>query len=145
MIIIGYPGVGKSTVSRRNIQYVDFDSSLYPKEDNWEEVYVQRAINLSKEGYVVFVSAHKKVRDLLFDCGEKVVVVYPSPKLHDFWIKKLKDRYTKSQNEAEYRALSRCVSNYCEDIIDLQEAKFKNKIEITEENYDLEDLLEGKI
>lgn len=142
MIVIGYPGVGKSTISKRNIRYVDFDSSIFPKEDGWEEDYVNKAISLSKEGHVVFISAHEKVRDLVKDCREKIVVVYPSLKLHDFWIQRLKDRYNKSRNAAEYRALYRCVSNYGEDILKLKESKFKNKIELKEESYDLEKLLE---
>ena len=143
MIVIGYPGVGKSTVAKRNDVYVDFDSSMFPKKDGWEEEYVNNAIGLSKQGHIVFVSAHKKVQDLLFDCGERVVVVYPSLTLHDFWIDKLRDRYEITHSESDKRALMRCVCHYCEDILELEDSKFETKIELKRANeYDLEVELE---
>lgn len=141
MIVIGYPGIGKSTITKNNKEYIDYDSSLFQKENDWAKIYVKGAINLSQWGNTVFVSSHKAVQDLLLDCTEPVVVVYPSLQLHDYWINKLRKRYEKSRNEHDYNALVRCVSNYCEDILEMREANFKNKLEITTENYDLEELL----
>ena len=140
MIVIGYPGVGKSTVSKRNIRYVDFDSSPFSNKEQWESDYVFNAEMLSSHGHVVFVSAHKAVQELLKNSKEKVVVVYPALRLHDFWIEKLKTRYIKTQNDGDYRALSRCVSHYCEDILELKGLPFP-QIKIDEENYDLESML----
>ena len=143
MIVIGYPGIGKTSVTKTNVGYIDYDSSLFEKVDGWEKDYVEAATNLSKWGNVVFVSSHKTVQELLLKSSEIVVVIYPSLMLHDFWINKLKTRYAKTGNEAEHRALIRCVCHYCEDILELQESEFKNKIEITDEDYKLEDLLAG--
>ena len=139
MIVIGYPGVGKSTVSKKNTKCVDFDSSMFPKEDGWEELYVQRAESLSNQGFIVFVSAHKKVQDLLLESKEEVSVIYPSLRLHDFWIQKLKDRYEEHGSEENKRALYRCVSHYCEDILELEALPFKKTV-IDKEDYDLTEL-----
>lgn len=143
MIVIGYPGIGKSTITKDNVGYIDYDSSLFQKEDDWAELYVKGAVNLSKMGNIVFVSSHKEVQDLLVNCSEKVVIVYPALQLHDFWIDKLRVRYEKSKSQYDYKALMRCVSNYCEDILTLREAQFENKLEITTEEYNLEDLLKN--
>lgn len=141
MIVIGYPGIGKSTITKDNIGYIDYDSSLFQKEDDWAELYVRGAINLSQMGNVVFVSSHKEVQDLLVNSTEKVVVVYPSLQLHEFWMDKLCDRYEKSNSEYDHKALMRCVSHFCEDILELRESNFENKLEITTEDYNLEELL----
>ena len=141
MIVIGYPGVGKSTVSKRSIKYVDFDSSSFSTKEGWEADYVFNAEMLSSHGHVVFVSAHRAVQDLLKKSKEKVVVVYPALRLHDFWINKLKVRYMKTNDKGDYRALARCVTHYCEDIVELKELPFP-QIKIDTEDYDLEKLLE---
>lgn len=143
MIVIGYPGIGKSTITKDNVGYIDYEASLFQKEDDWAEMYVRGAVNLSKMGNVVFVSSHKEVQDLLINCSEKVVVVYPALQLHDFWIDKLRARYDKSHSQYDYKALMRCVSNYCEDILALRETGFENKLEIKTEEYNLEELLKG--
>ena len=141
MVIIGYPGVGKSTVSKGNYEFIDYDSSRYTKEPGWEEKYVKDILNYSKMGYIVFVSSHKRVQELLrLSKEEEIIVVYPSLQLREFWIDKLEERYKKTEDAGDYRALKRCVSNYCEDILEMRALPFK-KIEITEKDYDLESLL----
>lgn len=141
MIIIGYPGVGKSTLSNNQSNVIDFDSSLYPKQGYWEDLYVKKAIELSEQNYIVCVSSHKMVQELLKEYKGQIIVVYPSLSLHDFWIDKLRNRYEKTQDSADYRALQRCVSHYCEDILELRELPFV-KIEIKNKNYNLEELLD---
>lgn len=142
MIIIGYPGVGKSTLSQKHENFIDYDSSLCNKANGWEEEYVKKAIILSDLNYTVCVSAHKKVQELLKDYAGRVVVVYPCLRLHDSWINRLRIRYEKTNDPGDYRALQRCVSNYCEDILELRELPY-SKIEIKTEDYDLEEMLNG--
>ena len=142
MIIIGYPGVGKSTLSNNRSNVIDFDSSLYLKQGYWEDLYVQKAMELSDKGNIVCVSSHKMVQELLKSYRGKVVVVYPSLALHDFWINKLRERYEVSKDAGDYRALQRCVSHYCEDILGLRELPFR-KVEISSKSYDLEELLKN--
>ena len=145
MIIIGYLGVGKSTVSNKNPNYIDFDSSMFPKDDGWEESYVERAEALSEQGFTVFVSAHKAVQDLLKNSKEKIIIVYPNLLLREAWIKKLTDRYEKTKFESDKRALERCISFYSDDIVELMELPFP-KVELkVSSNYDLEEMLSGVI
>lgn len=141
MIIIGYLGVGKSTVSNKNPNYIDFDSSMFPKEEGWEKDYVERAEALSEQGFTVFVSAHKTVQDLLKNSKEKIIVIYPNLLLREEWIKKLTERYEKTGFESDRRALSRCVSFYSDDIVEMMELPF-TKVELSaSSNYDLEKIL----
>lgn len=147
MIIIGYLGVGKSTVSNKNPNYIDFDSSMFPKEEGWEKDYVERAEALSEQGFTVFVSAHKAVQDLLLNSKEKIIVVYPAVGMRHSWIKKLSDRYDKTQFESDKRALERCVECFSFDIARMSNLPFK-KIELKQSSgYNLEeminDLLDG--
>ena len=61
MIIIGFPGVGKSSVanpthtSKRFTGYIDLESNNFPKTDGWEDTYCKVALDLSQQGYDVFV------------------------------------------------------------------------------------------
>lgn len=144
MIILGYPGIGKSSISKNNVKYVDFDSSLFPKDGNWWINYVDKALDLNNQGYVVFMSTHKQVQEEVCKRGIAALVIYPSLCLHDFWIDKLKDRYKQSKEDSDYRALKRCVQNYAEDIIELEGLPFK-KIVIDNENYDLTSIIEREM
>ena len=141
MIIIGYLGVGKSTVSSRNPNYIDFDSSMFPKEEGWEKDYVERAEALSEQGFTVFVSAHKEVQDLLLNSKEKVIAVYPAVGMRHTWIKKLSERYDKTQFESDKRALERCVECFSFDIARMSNLPFK-KIELKQSSgYNLEEMI----
>lgn len=141
MIIIGYLGVGKSTVSNKNPNYIDFDSSMFPKEEGWEKDYVERAEALSEQGFTVFVSAHKAVQDLLLSSKEKVIAVYPAVGMRHTWIKKLSERYDKTHFESDKRALERCVECFSFDIAAMSSLPFK-KIELRQSSgYDLEKMI----
>ena len=69
MIIIGYQGIGKSTLANCNLNYVDLESSNFyidgKRADDWYKPYCKIAEHLSQQGYYVFVSSHKVVRDEL--------------------------------------------------------------------------------
>ena len=86
MIIIGYQGVGKSTLANKDDKFIDLESSSFwvkgengeiVRSINWYEIYVNIAENLSKQGYVVFVSSHEVVRDQLQQSKERVFALYP--------------------------------------------------------------------
>ena len=84
MIIIGYQGIGKSTLANKNINYIDLESSNFfidgKRQENWFIIYCNIANHLSEQGKNVFVSSHEVVRESLKYSKEKVVVVYPSLK-----------------------------------------------------------------
>ena len=141
MIVIVYLEIGKSTVSNKNPNYIDFDSSMFPKEEGWEKDYVERAEALSEQGFTVFVSAHKEVQDLLINSKEKVIAVYPAVGMRHTWIKKLSERYDKTQFESDKRALERCVECFSFDIARMSNLPFK-KIELKQSSgYNLEEMI----
>ena len=71
MIITGYQGIGKSTLARKDKNIIDLESSSFWKYDkscnsktrceDWYVYYCQVAMDLSRQGYTVFVSVIKKL------------------------------------------------------------------------------------
>ena len=120
MIIIGYQGIGKSTLAKCGKDYIDLESGNFfvdgVRPDGWEKIYAQIARHLSEQGYTVFVSSHKAVRDALRYIGVPVGVCYPSVELKDAWIDKLQKRYDDSHLEKDYRALKNAVDRYEDNI-----------------------------
>ncbi len=145
MIIIGYQGIGKSTLANKNINYIDLESSNFfidgKRQENWFIIYCNIANHLSEQGKNVFVSSHEVVRESLKYSKEKVVVVYPSLKLKEQWLEKLQERYNITQLEKDYKALMNAKDRYEENIKELQNNDF-TKIEIKDINYDLERILQ---
>lgn len=145
MIVIGYPGVGKTTVSKLSEKFIDYDSSMFPKDEGWEESYVKNVKALSDQGYIVFIGSHKKVQDLLIDYKDEVIIVYPAIGMRHSWIRKLSERYDKTHFESDKRALERCVECFSFDIARMSTLPFK-KIELRQsEGYNLYELLKDYI
>ena len=65
LIIIGYQGIGKSTAAKHIPNSIDLESSLFKidnkRHEDWYMVYAKIAVNLARQGYIVFTSSHKKV------------------------------------------------------------------------------------
>ena len=66
------------------------------------------AQDLSRQGYIVFVSCHEPVRKYLIENHgtENICLIYPSPELKEDWLKRLKLRYEASglaKDEAAYK------------------------------------------
>lgn len=115
MIIIGFPGIGKSTVSKSSDKYVDLESSCFDKAANklWYKDYCKTAIDLSNQGYVVFVSSHDKVREYFrANKVERVYAIFPHTSLKDEWIKRLSNRYNDTGKAKDDRALTYIIDNY---------------------------------
>ena len=116
MIVIGYQGIGKSTLAGRNNRFIDLESGNFwvdgKRADDWYKPYCQIAEHLSQQGYIVFTSSHEVVRKQLENSGETIVVVYPSIKLKDEWIAKLEKRYEESGLEKDYKALMNAKDRY---------------------------------
>lgn len=164
MIIIGYPGVGKTTMMENcgNIcrekgykSVIDLDSSLFgistdpfrrEKNPYWAEVYCQVAEALSDQGHIVFVSSHGEVQEWLRKCTGRVCVVCPDIDLKQEWLERLRQRYLtsaddeKKKNLAAYERACECYEN---DIEALKSNGFE-LLEITEMYYSLEDLIFGE-
>ena len=123
MIVIGYPCIGKSTYAVGHpYRAIDLESSNFVKDDNWVESYCNVAIDLSRQGHVVFVSSHDAVRkQLLKSDYEYVFVIYPALDIKEEWLERLHERYLETELEKDYRAWQRALNYYDEDIAKLEE------------------------
>lgn len=148
MIIIGYQGIGKSTLTKKNNGYIDLESGNFwwngQRPHNWYIYYCQIAEDLSRQGYIVFVSSHKEVREFLKKSKEKVIVVFPSILIKDKWVKKLKDRYEESKKEKDFKAWKNAEDRYKENIDELMRSEFYF-IEINDLNYDLKEMIKDGV
>lgn len=142
MIVIGYQGIGKSSLAGRDHKYVDLESGNFwvdgKRADDWYKPYCQIAEHLSQQGYIVFTSSHEVVRKQLEDSNEVVVVVYPSLKLKNMWIDKLENRYRETGLEKDYKALMNAKDRYDDNIRELENSGFNFKLVLAKPDYDLE-------
>lgn len=143
MIVIGYQGIGKSTLAGRNNRFIDLESGNFwidgKRADDWYKPYCKIAEHLSQQDYIVFTSSHEVVRKQLENSSEIIVVCYPSIDLKDEWIDKLEERYAISKSEKDYKALMNAVDRYEENIKELSESNRKYyKLTLTRLDYDLE-------
>lgn len=144
MIIIGYQGIGKSTLAGKN-KCIDLESGNFwvdgKRADDWYVPYCQIANHLSEQGYTVFVSSHEVVRNELKKSKEKVVVVFPGVHLKDKWIDKLEDRYERTYLDKDFKAWKNAVARYDENIRELLYSGFVTYT-IDSMDYDLSEILE---
>lgn len=126
MIIIGYQGIGKSTIAKGNPNIVDLESKCFwfndERPDDWYVYYCQIAEDLSKQGYTVFVSSHAPVREFLAEyCTEPYAAIVPATFLKDEWIKKLHHRYQNTKSEKDYKAWKNAEARFAENIQEICE------------------------
>lgn len=145
MIVIGYQGIGKSSLAGRNNKFIDLESGNFwvdgKRADDWYKPYCQIAEHLSQQGYIVFTSSHEVVRKQLENSSETIVIVYPSIELKDEWIDKLERRYIESGLEKDYKALMNANDRYEENIKELNEYSHRYQVYrlvLTKMDYDLE-------
>ena len=143
MIIIGFPGIGKSSVTRaydgdtNTTGYIDLESSNFVKDDNWVKEYCDLAIDLELQGYKVFVSSHKNVREYLSEkqaVFPDIVEVFPSKEMRTEWLNRLESRYMKCKTDKNERALSYMCSNFDDAVDEMEHDAIIHKVRITKEN-----------
>jgi ABC-type oligopeptide transport system ATPase subunit len=127
MIIVGYQGIGKSSVIKYTCNVIDLESGSFwikgKRSEDWYKIYVNIAKHLSDQGNIVFLSSHKCVRDELNARGLEFTVICPGLTLKKEWISKLRYRYLESFSEKDYKAWKNAEQSYDENIKDL----FKEK------------------
>jgi hypothetical protein len=142
MIVIGYQGIGKSSLAGRNNRFIDLESGNFwvdgKRADDWYKPYCQIAEHLSQQGYIVFTSSHEVVRNQLANSSEVVVVVYPAPKLKTAWLEKLCDRYHQTGLDKDYKAYMNAEARYDENIHELATCNIPYKVMLKNWDYDLE-------
>lgn len=144
MVIIGYQGIGKSTLAGKH-NCIDLESSNFfdngVRPDDWYVFYCNIAIHLSEQGYTVFTSSHKVVRDYLKEhCKEPLYIICPSTTLKDEWVNKLKKRYESTKLDKDYKALMNANYNYKTNINELTNCGI-NVYQIMSMDYSLRDIL----
>lgn len=142
MIYVGYTGVGKSTLAGTWFHFIDLESSNFIHDNDWVIEYVNVAEHTSNQGFNVFLSAHKEVREELNARDIPFVTITPTLKLKDEWIEKLKDRFDHTGKLKDEAAYNRAKNHYAEDVKDL--LKENNVIKINYTPYNLLDLIEDK-
>lgn len=148
MIIIGYPGVGKTSLAGRYNQYIDLESSNWNSPDNtkpdmWWWSYGKVAEDLSRQGYRVFVSCHPSVQKYFEESNEYVMVLYPSLELKEEWIKRVTDRYDRDRSMKNLAALNNVELYYDKQISSLNNSPFKNKLVLKYMNYTLDNEIDN--
>lgn len=129
MIIIGYPGVGKTDASKQFLDVIDLESSWFDGINNIYnndiETYCKIAIELSKQNYIVCVSSHKEIQACLRRSVEDVYVCYPIKELKQYWAQKLRERYIVDDTDKNFRAYDRAIDYFDRDIQDMMDSGFK--------------------
>lgn len=149
MIIIGYQGIGKSTLAGKNkcidlesgnFWFYDLETYQKVRHNDWYVPYCNIANHLSEQGYTVFTSSHEVVREELKKSKEKIYVVFPSIKLKDKWIKKLEDRYNQTGLDKDCKALMNAKDRYEENISELRKCGL-SVFEILDMDYNLDEIV----
>lgn len=139
MIIVGYQGIGKSTLAG-TYNCIDLESSNFfvngKRNDDWYVVYCNIANHLSKQGYTVCMSSHEVVRKELEKSEEDVYVVYPAVSLRDEWVEKLRTRWQLTGLDKDYRAYMNAEDRYFSNIEELEQGGLQT-YRITSMDYDL--------
>lgn len=141
MIVIGYQGIGKSTLAKKLGSFIiDLESSWMKvngeRMRNWADIYCQIAAGLSQQGFIVMVSSHAIVQSILAHCPEKVMAIYPSLDIKDEWIERLRVRYEDTGKEKDLLAWRSAEEGYVDQIGVLRLSPFVKR-EISDMDYDL--------
>lgn len=146
-VVVGYQGIGKSTLAFHNIQVIDLESSNFfvdgVRQGDWFKAYCNIARDLCRQGYIVCISSHKEIREeLAKKPAANQVIVFPALSLKDDWIKKLRYRYEQCDSSKNFKALRNAEKNYEQNIMDLMTQDGFEHIAIQDMNYDLANLLQ---
>ena len=131
LIIIGYQGIGKSSIAGKD-GCIDLESSNFyvdgKRDPYWYIPYTKLAMDLANQGYTVCTSAHACVvhefetQQLLGVTHIKyrniggIVVFRPKagPEWKYAWIERLQKRYDKTSLTKDYRALESAKAHFSE-------------------------------
>ena len=144
MIVIGYQGIGKSTLARTQKGFIDLESSNFAyngkKPGDWHIYYCQTAEHLSQQGYVVMVSSHEPVRKWFRKSDERAIAICPDKTLKAEWICRLETRYCKTLTNKDFRALENAKYRYDENIDEIEKCGIP-VFKIYDTDYDLSELI----
>lgn len=128
MIVVGYYGLGKSSVCEKNPGFIDLESKYFRGDDTWIgkdkeglDRYIWLIEDLNAQGKTVFVSSNLDVRKKIFKSDrinsyESVAYIYPSIDIKDQWLSRLYNRWKESALQKDWYAYKRATRSYEEDI-----------------------------
>lgn len=137
-IVVGYPGVGKTTLSNKYMDCIDLDSSTFDlNTQRGVFEYYHCACLLAMKGYIVFVSSHSDLTKCILDFKNMVsyVAVYPSLDLEDRWKSRVISRWMTTRSAKDRRAMVRVCDHYVDDITDMKNKYEGRSIELNTTNY----------
>lgn len=145
MIIIGYQGIGKSSTANPGTSCIDLESNNFfvdgERPANWYKYYCNIAEHLSNQGFIIFTSSHKVVREEFAARKTKdVAVCYPVVSIRRQWIKRLEERYERTKSEKDFKALANAEDCYSSNIEEIYNDAVDNKwtlMPISTTNYNL--------
>lgn len=151
LIIIGYQGIGKSSIANdHETLFIDFESSLFKidghRNDDWYILYCKQAVSMAKQGFVVLISSHECVRNELSTYSQKgfsIITITPAYTLKEQWLKKLYERYQTDHSEKNFAAYLNTKERYEENIREIASEPNFSHIFINSMNYDLKAILEN--
>lgn len=150
MIIIGYPGVGKTTVAKDDYRFIDLGTpgdmfpSIFLSRETKIIGYCHVALNLSKNGYFVFVSSHSDVSKKILSWDKNAIVCYPDASIKKEWIAKLYKRYKDMRNKETHNAWRRAKDHFDEDVSEMDRMKGR-KLVIRSTDYNLKKMIADMI
>lgn len=144
MIIIGYQGIGKTTLCKNRYDCIDLESSALKvngiRADNWYEHYCMIARWLSKQGYTVFLSSHKEVRMWLDSHNENYCAIVPATSLQAQWLHRLEQRMKNDSCDKNIAAFMNAKYRYIDNVNEISADAPKTYI-ITDMQYILADIV----
>ena len=153
MILVGYYGIGKSTLCERNPTFIDLESKFFRDRGNdagWlggkkglnNYIWLIKTFNDSKRH--VFVSSDSEIRfALLNEEGinrDDIVYICPEKTLKDIWLSKLYKRWIDTSDKKDWFSYIHATKKYADDIESMKRDHIKT-IWIKDAEYDLNDLI----
>lgn len=151
LIIIGYQGIGKSSIASQLNGTVDLESSSFKidgkRDDNWFTIYCCIAVSLARQGYTVMISSHECVVNELAKYNTEgkysVIIICPNYILKGPWIEKLYNRYHDDPSEKNKIAWTNAELHFDSQINNLATNSSFSHIFIEDMNYDLNAIIRG--
>ena len=150
MIYVGYPCIGKSSISGIG-KNIDLESSNffydvngngdYQRDSSWIEIYINIASDLSNQGFNIFISSHSAIIDELKKRDIPFKGIVPGINLEEKWIERARLRYEKYPTDKNKKALNRIESHFEEDVKALRKACGEDCIVIYSCDYDLNEMI----
>lgn len=142
MIILGFPGIGKTTAAKKSWRVIDLDD-LYSKlaSEPLCSIVPYAAKSLSDQGYDVLVPWDEFCQRDFEANGISATIIFPAMSLYMDWVDRLYERQIKSGSTKDYDIWRYVRWKYSEMIVTIEKSTL-DKLKIATMKYDLLTLIE---